>query len=100
MDKKKPRVGRHPMQPIQFVGNVIRFKQNAIVRLLIDTHPTIDMNTLACMELSQADRNQFAQLIGYSVSGFGELSYAFPSDVAEADSIADALSKKKRGKKC
>ena len=33
------------------------------------------MNELACMDFSQEDSEQFAQLIGYSVSGFSELSY-------------------------
>jgi hypothetical protein len=33
------------------------------------------MNKLALMKFSDEDREQFAQLIGYSLSGFSELSY-------------------------
>jgi hypothetical protein len=33
------------------------------------------MNSLARMNFSNEDREQFAQLIGYSLSGFSELSY-------------------------
>lgn len=84
-DKSVKRRGRHPMQPIVAVKGVARFKENKIVSMLLDTHPTIDLNILARMDFSRADRNQFAQLIGYSVSGFGDLGYCYPSDVAEAD---------------
>jgi hypothetical protein len=66
---------RHPIQPIvKDEHGVARFKANAIVRHLLDAGP-FDMNTLAGMEFSREDREQFAQLIGYSLDGFGELSY-------------------------
>lgn len=66
---------RHPIQPTEKdPDGTVRFKQNAIVRLLLDVGPW-DMNDLAKMPFSVEDREQFAQLIGYSVSGFGELSY-------------------------
>lgn len=51
-----------------------RFKKNAIVRFLLDAGP-FDMNALARMDFSDDDRAQFAQLIGYSLGGFSELSY-------------------------
>jgi hypothetical protein len=54
--------------------HVLRFKENAIVRFLLDAGK-FDMNDLALMPFSREDREQFAQLIGYSHSGFGELSY-------------------------
>lgn len=38
------------------------------------------MNLLAAMEFTDEDRQQFAQLIGYSVSGYGELPYAADKD--------------------
>jgi hypothetical protein len=53
---------------------VLRFKANAIVTFLLEAGP-FDMNKLAVMKFSQEDREQFAQLIGYSLEGFGELSY-------------------------
>lgn len=72
MEKTEP---RHPLQPlVTDDSGVVRFKSNAIVSKLLDDGP-FDMNALARMDFTQADREQFAQLIGYSLSGFGELSY-------------------------
>lgn len=69
------RLGKHPDQPLVKSSNgVIRFKKNAIVQFLLDAGPN-DMNTLARMPFSDEDRQQFAQLIGYSLCGYGELSY-------------------------
>jgi hypothetical protein len=51
-----------------------RFRANALVNYLLDNGP-FNMNDLAEVECSVADREQFAQLIGYSLSGYGELSY-------------------------
>lgn len=66
---------RHPTQPLsKDEHGTIRFKANKIVRHLLD-HGGHDMNKLSMMNFSQEDREQFAQLIGYSLSGFGELSY-------------------------
>lgn len=84
----------HPMQPVVIdEQGTARFKANAIVRFLIDwaTPRGIDMNALALMPFNQEDREQFAQLIGYSVSGFGDLSYASARLVNEADSQAEML---------
>lgn len=67
---------RHPMQPVVVDEHgVKRFKANAIVRYLLDTGGS-DMNKLACLSFSDEDREQFAQLIGYSVGGFCDLSYS------------------------
>lgn len=72
---KKKKAPEHPIQPLSVDDNgVLRFKSNAIVRFLLDAGP-FNMNTLALMDFSREDREQFAQLIGYSLSGFGELSY-------------------------
>jgi len=35
----------------------------------------IDLNQIACMNWSNEERQQLAQLLGYSLSGYGELSY-------------------------
>ena len=68
-------MSKHPIQPMVIDSNgVVRFKENEIVRYLLDAHDT-DMNKLAIMSFSREDREQFAQLIGYSFSGFSELSY-------------------------
>lgn len=86
---------RHPMQPIGFDDDgVIRFKQNGIVRMLLDDGP-YDLNQLSLMvergELRAEDYTQLMQLIGYSVSGFGELSSSPLSLVEQADAQAAAL---------
>jgi len=74
-DKILTKEPRHPMQPlISDYQGVIRFKTNKIVEFLLGAGP-FDMNQLACMNFSDEDREQFAQLIGYSISGFGELPY-------------------------
>lgn len=65
---------KHPIQPLQMEDGVLRFKRNKIVEYLLD-HGGIDMNKLAMLEFSQEDREQFAQLIGYSHSGSGDLGY-------------------------
>jgi hypothetical protein len=79
---------KHPIQPLSSVSGVIRFKENAIVKFLLDNGPN-DMNTLARMSFSIEDRVQFAQLIGYSLSGFGELSYVPDADWEAAAVLVD-----------
>lgn len=88
----------HPMQPVDFDGKsqlgsprgVIRFKQNAIVRWLLE-NGGLDLNDIARQNFSDDDRTQFAQLIGYSVSGFGDLSYVSEAAIAAADERAEAV---------
>lgn len=82
---------KHPMQPIEKDEHgVVRFKKNNIVRLLLEAGP-LDLNQLAMMHFSKEDREQLMQLIGYSVSGFGELDYVSRESVEEADRQADIL---------
>lgn len=64
-----------PVQPIIVDDHgTLRFRANSIVSFLLDDGPN-DMNRLARIHFSDEDRQQFAQLIGYSLSGYGELSY-------------------------
>jgi len=66
---------KHPIQPLyKSDSGILRFKLNKIVRFILD-NGGFDMNKLAMMDFSREDREQFAQLIGYSLSGFGELDY-------------------------
>ena len=66
---------RNPMQPIQKDEHgTLRFKENEIVRRLLDDSG-ISLNDIAFWDVSREDREQFAQLIGYSLSGFSDLSY-------------------------
>ena len=84
--KKPPKDADHPIQPIICDQHgVVRFKSNGIVRYLLD-HGGFDMNAIARLPFDLRDREQFAQLIGYSVSGFGDLSYVRPDTVAEVRS--------------
>lgn len=85
----------HPMQHVVRVGNVIRFRENEIVRYLLD-HGGIDLNHLGGMpgRFSLADWEQFYQLIGYSVSGYGDLAHTGNvswHSVAVADRRAERL---------
>lgn len=82
---------RHPIQPLVFDPNgILRFKENAIVRTLLETSP-LNLNTIASMPFSDEDREQLAQLIGYSLSGFGELSYVKDATYALAEAAAEPL---------
>lgn len=67
-----------------------RFKENKIVTYLL-SRTLEDMNTLALLDFSDDDRMVFAQLIGYSVSGYGGLSYASESSVNSADDEASRM---------
>jgi hypothetical protein len=88
---QRKKQGHHPMQSIVIAKDgVVRFKANKIVQFLLDTSAS-DMNALALMEFPREDREQFAQLIGYSVSGFGELSYVSNRTRDRADAIAAKL---------
>ena len=85
----------HPVQPlITDEHGRDRFKANAIVRFLLDDGPN-DMNRLARMPFSREDWVQFAQLIGYSLTGFAELSYVTDGDYERARTEAI-----ERGMKC
>jgi len=78
----------HPVQPLlRDPDGVIRFKPNAIVAYLLHVarRHGVDLNELAVMPFTQEDREQFAQLIGYSLSGFGELSYVSAETLARAE---------------
>jgi len=81
---------------VQSIGydenNVIRFKQNKIVRHLLDEGP-FDLNQLAVLNFKREDRVQFAQLIGYSISGWGELSYVSDEDYERVATILQITGK-------
>lgn len=88
---------KHPIQPVGWdCDGRIRFKHNAIVRFLLDMGP-FDLNQIALLpNISREDHEQFAQLIGYSLSGFGELPYVSNEVYAEADLMAHELRQKER----
>jgi len=95
---KKKGYQPQPMQPVALDAHgVLRFRQNAVVRALLDqdtesgrTYPDWParsdggLNWVATQEFSQADQEQLAQLIGYSISGYHELSYVSDASAARA----------------
>lgn len=83
----------HPIQPlVQDPHGVTRFKENAIVRHVLEFARTrgCGLNELSVIEFSDEDRQQFAQLIGYSLSGYGDLSYVSNEAFAAAEACACA----------
>lgn len=82
-----PPLPPHPIQPLyDDSGGKRRFRRNEIVRYLLDKGP-FDMNVLTTLAFSDEDRVQFAQLIGYSLNGFGELSYVREVDYRAAQML-------------
>lgn len=82
-----------PMQPIYLDENgTPRFKDNAIVRRLFDSK-LISLNDIAewLDSVPVEDAEQFWQLLGYSTSGYGDLSFVRPETIAKADAKADTL---------
>jgi hypothetical protein len=76
--EKVSTVKPHPQQQFITDGNgVKRFRQNAIVRRLVDEAKD-GMNYIATFDAPREDHAQLAQLVGYSVSGYFDLSYALP----------------------
>ena len=84
----------HPMQPLVMDGNVVRFKRNAIVDRLFN-EGVINLNRIAMWldSVPVEDVEQFWQLLGYSVSGYGDLSFIRPETVAKADELAAEMVK-------
>lgn len=79
----------HPIQPLEKDAHgTLRFKANAIVEHLHKT-AGVDMNDLAVLDFSDEDRQQFAQLIGYSLCGYGELGYVSEDVYGAAATMAE-----------
>ena len=72
-----------PLQPIKNG----RFIPNRIVEKLLEAAP-IGLNEIACMDFTDGEREQFAQLIGYSLSGFSELSYVSDETFEAATNVS------------
>lgn len=67
-----------PMQPLVMDAHgTLRFKENPIVRKLLDyaAERGYGLNEIARAQFDAEDQMQLAQLIGYSLSGYGTLSY-------------------------
>lgn len=79
---------RQPMQPV-FTDERghDRFRMNSIVDYLL-LNAGIDLNRLAMQPFPREDQMQFAQLIGYSLSGYSELSYVTDESYEAACKLA------------
>jgi hypothetical protein len=79
---------KNPMQPIlkDSVG-CLRFKTNEIVRAVHEVAKAhkFGLNEIAMRNFTEDDQKQFAQLLGYSVSGYGDLPYVDKVSVECAD---------------
>lgn len=86
---------KHPMQPVYMDdAGTYRFKSNKIIQYLFDKGK-IDLNLLSLMQFDAADRTQIAMLLGYSISGAGDLSYFDENIWKKADKRADQLASKR-----
>ena len=85
---------RQPMQPVVVAADgVIRFKQNQIIRDMLDLCEKhgLGLNEIAMRDYEKDDRSQLMQLIGYSVSGYGNLGCSRAKHVMRADQKAETL---------
>ena len=81
----------HPLQPIYLDEHgTPRFRKNNIVDFLLE-NGGYSLNELATKGFSNEDWEQFAQLIGYSISGFGELNYVSDRAFNKADRLSTVL---------
>lgn len=116
---KNSKLPPHPMQPVvNDEHGVLRFRENAIVRYIVDhaadvVHPgahaidpdtgrpyhqgKLDLNKIAMRDFSQEDREQFAQLMGYSVAGYHELSYVSDESATRASALAREIAPRTGG---
>lgn len=84
-----PRI-KHPRQPAVMVGKTARYKENKIVRYVLERAKLgekTDLNMIMILPFSNGDRRQFWQLLGYSLSGYADLSFAerdCPTTIREA----------------
>lgn len=79
---------KHPMQPLVAKNETLRFKQNAIINYLFESGK-MDLNAIACMPFDAEDRMQLAQLLGYSLSGYGDLSFVTNESYETARTMYD-----------
>lgn len=93
---------KNPNQPIIWTDDeCIRFKKNKIVDYILDVASAggYTLNNI-CGDFDvhgkdQDDYKQLMQLIGYSVSGYGDLSTIPKAEVRRADSVAYKMSEEK-----
>ncbi len=89
----------YPDQPLLVDDEgIVRFRANRIVAYLLDAGP-VSMNHLAELPFSREDKKQFAQLLGYSVCGYGDQHYVDDEAYDRAELAAGELLAKHRAEK-
>lgn len=75
VDVERSLRGQTALQPLVVKEGVVRFRENAIVRFLLN-NGGVDLNQIRrnAELFTQEDIEQFYQLIGYSLGGYEELS--------------------------
>lgn len=88
---------KHSIQPIRADEHgVLRFQGNPIVQHLLE-EGSFGLNDLAGMDgFDQEDWEHFAQLIGYSLDGWGSLSYVSDTTFEVAEAMAHGESSKEK----
>lgn len=78
------------MRPIIMKDGIVRFRENVLVRALLAEAQKrgFGLNELVGVSATQEDQEQFAQLIGYSLSGYHELSYVSDEAALAASKVA------------
>lgn len=95
---QKQSQSRNPLQPVELVDGVMRFKRNKIVDRLVDIAQRhgYSLNEIVTDYYegvySQDDMEQLAQLIGYSICGFHEISYVSDETAQLASIVAKTIS--------
>jgi hypothetical protein len=84
---------KHPLQVIvRAADGTVRFQGNALVQHLVAAYPGgAEALRLACPAADSGDWEQLEQLLGYSVSGFGDLPYVSREAVRAADAVAATI---------
>jgi len=84
---------KHPLQLIVRADDgTVRFQGNALVQHLVDSYPGgAEALRCACPAADNGDWEQLEQLLGYSVSGFGDLPYVSREAVQAADAVAPTI---------
>jgi hypothetical protein len=86
---------KHPIQPLQKDEHgVMRFKQNQIICDILDLAESCNfgLNEISRVKYSREDRQQLAQLIGYSLYGYGSvLGYVDDDAFNAASAMAGGL---------
>lgn len=81
-----------PDQPIYMDDEgTIRFVANSFVEYLLRSASFSLHDLMLIVPASKAEREQFAQLIGYSVAGYGDLSYVSQDSRSRNNARADEL---------